>query len=276
MVLLACAGPARQVRPTSALPYPRGRPGADLPATLFPLPDGTRRRLVERAASLVGHRRAFEVRGVRFRGDCSGFVEAVYQAEGIPFREALSLAPEDGDSSVAAIYRSVSAHGILFSSEIPPLPGDLVFFNDTYDRNGNGELDDPLTHMGIVEEILEGGTVTFLHRGSRGVARGRMTLDTPDVARDASGEVLNTRLRLVRRSDPDGTRYLAGQLFAAFGRFDPPLLAAALDGSDRLSLDALGLGEGGPEELPLPGVGAQRHDAPVEDEGDEEPRSPLR
>ncbi len=235
----------------------------------LPLPILTRRRLVERAARLVGHPRGFDVQGVPFHADCSGFVEAVYQAEGIPFREAVSLSDEDGGSSVAAIYRAVATHGMVFATEILPLPGDLVFWNDTYDRNGDGEVNDPLTHIGIVEEVTRSGTVAFLHRGTRCVKRGRMSLAAPDVARDAAGEVLNTRLRVARRGDPAGTRYLAGQLFVAFGRFDPPLLAAALDGSDRLSLDALGLGEGSPEELTVPVAAAQRPDAPVEDEGDD-------
>ncbi len=242
----------------------------------LPLPGSTRRHLVARAAGLVGHSRAFDVRGVRFKGDCSGFVEAVYQAEGIPFREAVSLAEEDGGSSVAAIYRAVETYGMLFATETPPLPGDLVFWNDTYDRNRNGAIDDPLTHVGIVEGVSAKGTVTFLHRGARGVKRGRMSLDARGVARSGSGEVLNTRLRVVRRGDPTGTRYLAGELFAAFGRFDPPLIAAALDGSARLSLDALGLGEGGPEELALPAVAPQPPDAPVEDESEDEPSDSSR
>jgi probable lipoprotein NlpC len=215
---------------------------------------------------MIGLSQPLEVQGVRFHGDCSGFVEAVYQAEGIPFHEAVTLAPEDAGSTVAAIYRTVAAHGALFTTELPPLPGDLAFWNDTYDRNGNGEADDPLTHVGIVEEVSPEGTVTFLHRGARGVTRGRMNLRMPDVPRDSAGKVLNTRLRVTRRDDPAGTRYLAGQLFAAFGRFDPPLLAAALDGSDRLSLDALGLGEGEPEGLPIPAGTPMSSTGPVEDE----------
>jgi hypothetical protein len=237
----------------------------------LPLPGGTRQRLANRAASLVGHSHPFDVEGVRFHADCAGFVEAVYQAEGIPFREVVSLSDMDGGSSVSAIYQAVATNGMVFTTEIPPLPGDLVFWNDTYDRNGDGEVDDPLTHIGIVEEVAQTGTVTFLHRGTRAVKRGRMSLAAPDVARNSAGEVLNTRLRVARRGDPAGTRYLAGQLFAAFGRFDPPLLAAALDGNDRLSLDALGLGEGSPEELTLPLTEARRPKVPVEDEGDSEP-----
>ncbi len=28
--------------------------------------------------------------------------------------------------------------------------GDLVFFDNTYDRNGDGKFDDRITHVGIV------------------------------------------------------------------------------------------------------------------------------
>ena len=216
------------------------------------MPEETRSRIVTIAARFIGvDAPAFDVGGVRFNGDCSGYVAAVYQAEGIPLRDGLRLEPGDAGSSAVALYRMVAAHGLIFGAEQRPLPGDLVFFNDTYDRNGNGAVDDPLTHVGIVEEVSARGPVRFLHRGSRGVARGVMDLGRRDRDRDASGATLNTPLRLVRRGDPPGTRYLSAQLFAGFGRFDPARIAAALEGSPRLSLRALGLDEE-PAPWPLP------------------------
>jgi probable lipoprotein NlpC len=232
----------------------------------LPLPDTTRQRLVERAERLYGRTGSFYVEGARFLGDCSGFVEAVYDAVGIPIREALTITEADQGSSVVAIRRISDSLGMLFGAETTPLPGDLVFWNDTYDRNDNGEIDDPLTHVGIVEGISRTGTVTFLHRGGHGVARGRMNLRSPSLARDGNGEVLNSRLRVARARDPAGMRYLSGELFAAFGRFDPPLLAAALEGSDRLDLNALGLGEGAPVEMAFPLTQEQLARAPVQDE----------
>jgi hypothetical protein len=241
-----CAGSRQAARPDPILPEPTA------PPFLLSMPEETRSRIVAAAARLVGvDARAFDVDGLRFNGDCSGYVAAVYQAEGIPLRDGLQLEAGDAGSSAVALYRMVAAHGLIFGAGRRPLPGDLVFFNDTYDRNGNGAVDDPLTHVGIVEEV-SGGTVRFLHRGSRGVARGVMDLGHRDRDRDASGAVVNTPLRLARRGDPPGTRYLSAQLFAGFGRFDPARIAAALEGSPRLSLRALGLDEEPPPPWPLP------------------------
>ncbi len=246
LLIAGCAGSREAVRPDPVLPR------AAAPPFLLAMPAETRSHIVATAARLVGvSSPAFEVDGVRFNGDCSGYVAAVYQAEGIPLRDALHLQPGDAGSSAVALYRMVATHGVVFGAERRPLPGDLVFFNDTSDRNGNGLVDDPLTHVGIVEEVLPGGAVRFLHRGSHGVARGIMDLAHRDRDRDAAGATLNTPLRLARRGDPPGTRYLSAQLFAGYGRFDPARIAAAREGSPRLSRRALGLDEE-PVAWPLP------------------------
>lgn len=265
--LLGCSSPtylssSRRTRP----PMPLVKQPPAGPTMWLPLPHITRQRLVDRSERLYGRTSAFYVEGEKFQGDCSGFVQAVYDAAGIPIREAITLADADRGSSVAAIYRTMTSVGMLYGADTPPLPGDLVFWNDTFDRNGNRALDDPLTHVGIVEGVSGNGTVTYLHRGSRGVARGRMNLRSPTLARNGSGEVLNSRLRVTRARDPAGVRYLSGELFSAFGRFDPPLIAAALDGSERLDLDALGLGEGKSVEKVFPLTEEQLARAPIQDE----------
>jgi hypothetical protein len=60
-------------------------------------------------------------------------------------------------------------------------------------------------------ERVEGTTVFFLHRSRKGVERARMDLSRPD------DPAANDLLRARRRGDPRGTRYLTGELFAAFG-----------------------------------------------------------
>ncbi len=248
-LLASCAAQRDLARPDTATALPAALPTDEVSVTppetrasLVPWPEEARERIAARAASYLrrGHR-PFLVGGTRFNPDCSGFVEAVYHAEGIPLREAMALAPEDRGSAVAALFRIVAAAGVLFRTEMAPLPGDLVFWNDTYDRNGNGALDDPLTHVGIVERVDADGTIRFLHRGLRGVARGVMNLARPDVERDGA-KVVNSPLRLPRAGEP-ASRGLAARLLAAFGRFDPARLAAALEGSPGLSLRALGLAD---------------------------------
>ncbi|MFH1532827.1 MAG: CHAP domain-containing protein [Pseudomonadota bacterium] len=102
-----------------------------------------------------------------------------------------------------------------------PAPGDLVFFDDTWDRDGDGRPGDPLTHVGVVVETEPDGRVRFIHVGSRKIKDGVLHLGRPDVLRDAGGDLLNSPLRVRRKRDPRGTRYLAGQLLCGFCRPQP-------------------------------------------------------
>ena len=86
-----------------------------------------------------------ELDGRRIPTDCSGYVRGLYTRAGVDlFSESLP-----GDNGVRAILRWVERHG-LFHRHRVPVPGDLVFFNNSYDRNGDGRLNDPLTHVGLV------------------------------------------------------------------------------------------------------------------------------
>ncbi|ACG75319.1 conserved hypothetical protein [Anaeromyxobacter sp. K] len=134
--------------------------------------------------------------GARTRLDCSGYVLAALRAAGLTPR----LGPARSRSE--ALYRA--------SRPVErPRPGDLVFFHDTYDRDRNGHGGDRFTHVGLVEAV-DGDAVTILHRGGR-VVRIRMDLARP------SDPTANDPVRIARRRDARGTRYLAGELFAAYG-----------------------------------------------------------
>ena len=113
--------------------------------------------------------------GERFNGDCSGFVAAVYAAEGIDLRGAMQRAAPHERRGARAAWLAARADGRVFGADASPGPGDLVFWHDTYDQNRNGKADDRFTHVGIVERVA-GQTVHFVHRGAKGVARGVMTL----------------------------------------------------------------------------------------------------
>jgi hypothetical protein len=198
-LLAGCAGPGAS------------RPGAD------PSFYGLQARLAARAASLVGHAGEFRVGAERFNADCTGFVEAVYEAEGIPLRALLQRAAPGERSGVLAAYRAAEAYGIVFGGGGRwPEPGDLVFWHDTYDRNRNGRADDGFTHVGIVESVA-GGTVVFVHRGAKAVARGTMNPERPG-ERSADGVLVNSQIRVNPRKRP--IPVLAGSLFAGYGRLD--------------------------------------------------------
>jgi cell wall-associated NlpC family hydrolase len=173
-----------------------------------------RSRIVTFARESLGRKR-IENGGQKFQDDCTGLVMAAYSEVGI----RLFSHAKDGDNGVSAIYRYVKSKGRVFRSEAPS-PGDLVFFRETYDVNRDGRANDGLTHVGIVEAVDNGSTVTIIHRVNRGVVRYRMNLDRPGMHRDTStGDVLNDYLR------PPGQNQqltLTGQLFAGYGSLLAP------------------------------------------------------
>ncbi len=166
-------------------------------------------KVAQRVWSFVGARRVI-VDGRRFRKDCSGLVQASLHAAG-----ALDLAEEL--QATSHIDRYCRENGSYHTDT--PVPGDLVLFEETYDRNRNRRLDDGITHVGVVVEVKADATVVFVHVGSGTIKTGRMNLLHPDVHRLRSpGRVVNSFLRVKRRWDVKGTRYLAGQLFRGFCR----------------------------------------------------------
>jgi probable lipoprotein NlpC len=178
-------------------------------------------RLAARGHQWLGQGKVpFLVGGEKFNPDCTGFVEAAYAAEGIPLRRLAQRAAPAETSGVAALWEAAGRYGTRWRRGEWPAPGDLVFFDDTWDRNGNGAFDDPFTHLGLVEWVDQAGTVTFLHRAGAGVVRGHLALDRPALMRASDGAELNAPLR-VRVSKDDRAPALAGQLFVGFGRIDP-------------------------------------------------------
>lgn len=170
--------------------------------------------LADRAERFVDHDRGL------LRRDCSGLVETIFSDVGLTLPTDEQLAA----NAVAREYMGFERDGALVLDH--PLPGDLAFFHDTYDRNHNGRLDDPLTHVAMVTEVDEDGTVTLVHFGSHGVATFKMNLGRPLTAHDGQGRRINDHLRVHKRRDPPHTPYLASELFIAFGR--APAQPAAL------------------------------------------------
>lgn len=213
LVLAGCAGQAASRAPVDLSRF-------DLQA-----------RLAARASSLVGETGEFRVGRERFPADCTGFVEAVYQAEGVPLRALMRRAAPDERAGVRAAWEAARTYGAVVREGTWPAPGDLVFWHDTYDRDGNGRADDGLTHVGVVLYVVD-RTVVFVHRGGKAVARGAMDTRRPEEARGANGEVVNSHLR---RRDPrlEGVPLLAGALFAGYGRIEPQRVPRELDVASR-------------------------------------------
>lgn len=208
LVLALAAGCSRAPREE---PAPIHEPGisAPTPAPRSPLRDA----LVASATGLLGAR-AIVTGDRRIGYDCAGVVRAVYLEHGIDLYDDSVDGP--AVNGVRRIHAHLRRNGRLHDGP-RPLPGDLVFFDDTWDFNGDGRANDHLTHIGLVEKIEADGTVVFISRVARAVERYRMNLAQPDVHRAPGGRVLNDYLRRRRPGDRTDIAYLSGQLFAGFG-----------------------------------------------------------
>jgi hypothetical protein len=173
----------------------------------------SRTAIVRTAARLVGAR-TIDVKGQRIAYDCAGVTRAVFLQHGIDLYESRMTGQQA--NGVRLIYHHIREHGKLHQGPAAR-PGDLVFFDNTWDANRDRRINDRLTHVGIVERQDADGTITFISRVAGAVERYRMNLGLPHVYRTAEGKVLNDHIRRKDSDDGPTTRYLTGELFAAFG-----------------------------------------------------------
>jgi cell wall-associated NlpC family hydrolase len=179
-------------------------------------------RVAKAAAHYIG-KTSLTCNGKNYRYDCSGFVNVSYARAGYDL----------GLLNTAALY-DLAKEEDLYHRRRRPLVGDVVFFDNTYDRNGNGKLDDPLSHVAIVESIDEDGTITLIHKGSsKGVVRIVMNLEHPEEARSPEGKVWNSHLRGKSSKDPRGTEYLTGQLWVGNASFWSSSALVATDDDEK-------------------------------------------
>lgn len=175
--------------------------------------------VLETARALVGER-AVRVGGRTFRYDCSGFATGVYSVADV---NLMSLGAEHPGANGVTLIRHYSDRFGELHERFVPSPGDLAYFDDTWDRNGNGRLDDPLTHVGVVESVDPDGTIHIIHLVGRGIVRDPMNLMRPHDRYDERGKPLNAWLRAKGRRDTSDTPRLMGELFAGFGTvLEPP------------------------------------------------------
>jgi hypothetical protein len=196
-------------RPAATREIPDGEVG---PPALLAVAPGARDSAVGTARALLGKSRVV-VRGKRYGDDCTSFVKALFEPLGVDLLG--EAAP--GDNGVTAMWRFASRHGRIFGGG-RPLPGDLVFFKETYALNRDGHANDGLTHIGLVEDVEADGTVLVIHRVARGVVRYRMNLSTPGQLRTAAGKRLNDWLRT---EAPGSKPRLTSELFAGFATLLP-------------------------------------------------------
>lgn len=152
----------------------------------------------------------------KFAKDCSGVVSAIYYYAGIDLQKYYS---SYSGSGTERIYKTLKARNLLKKTWLPAI-GDIVFWDNTYDRNKNGKADDNLTHLGIVVSIDKKGNIVYAHDHYReGVIFENMNLRLKDTYTTDSGSnsvVINSPMRM-RNSSTGDHNWLASQLFHIFG-----------------------------------------------------------
>lgn len=156
------------------------------------------------------------------------FRSARHVGHSIPYR-----APS-GDETSALIVERIRAAGFRFGTDGTPgalwgymrtshqvvdptaaRAGDVVFF-DTRSRD-----EDELScsdRVGLIESVDAGGRITFLESRGGQLYRGYVDPRQPLARREEGGEIANSFLRPKRLSDPDGTRYFAGEMLCGIAR----------------------------------------------------------
>ncbi len=165
-------------------------------------------KLVEAAYWAQG-RNNLSNNGKKFLLDCSGVVSAIYWYAGIDLQ---SCYPAFTGNGVTRIYRWLEEDKLLYRPD-EPAPGDVIFWDNSYDKNGNGVADDDLTHIGMVVSVDESGLVTYVHHDYiSGVIFARMYPPDP------SNRDLNSGMRIQSLGPtPDGGM-TAGDLYRDAGR----------------------------------------------------------
>ncbi|MCP4198759.1 MAG: hypothetical protein GY762_16565 [Proteobacteria bacterium] len=101
-----------------------------------------------------------------------------------------------------------------YHSRGAPEVGDVVLFDNQWDANVNGKLDDRFTGCGVVT-WTDGSKFQAIVRTGNAPRRIAAWPDGP-ARRMVDGEKINDFLRVPSRSDPVDTPYLAGQLYVGY------------------------------------------------------------
>jgi len=171
-----------------------------------------RQQIVDGGLSLVGKDKLV-VKGKTFSFDCTGVVLASYAFADIDLAFRFSRYSGNG---VRRIFFTLHDENLLYRVEYP-VPGDIIFWDNTYDANNNGKVDDEFTHVGLVIAVDEDGLITYLHHHYRlGAVVEYMNLLQPDKDFDERGRRINSALRMRGLGGDIGTN--AAQLFRIFGQ----------------------------------------------------------
>ncbi|HPC38456.1 MAG TPA: NlpC/P60 family protein [Exilispira sp.] len=164
-------------------------------------------KIVELANKSIGLT-SFIAKSRSFLYDCSGFIFYLYYKAGIDLTSYIvDQTPYGG---VHQLY--LIAKNYFSVSEISFNIADIIIFDNTYDRNKNGKDDDFFTHVAIITEIKDDGTIVFIHKSNSGVQKGYMNLLKNDLHK-VGDEIINSYMK---ESDD---KAIASYLFNTFATF---------------------------------------------------------
>ena len=167
------------------------------------------KQLVE-AANWAKGKKYLTINGHRFRMDCSGVISAIYYKAGIDLAKDFNKYKGGG---VQRIHATMQAKGIIYRPTVP-VPGDILFWDNTYDANHNGRSDDVLSHIGMVvsSDKKTGNVVYVHHHEKKGIVFETMNLLHPNDPK------YNAIMRSQRAKKLPGNKYLASQLYKDAGK----------------------------------------------------------
>jgi hypothetical protein len=169
---------------------------------------GVQNRLVE-AANWAKGRNDLSNNGRKFSMDCSGVVSAIYWQAGIDLQAAY---PRYTGNGVTRIYRYLEEKKLLYRPD-EPVPGDIIFWDNSYDKNSNGMADDELTHVGMVVSVGPQGDVVYVHHDYlSGVIFAGMYPPDP------SNRIRNSMIRMKSLGPTSDGKSTSGDLYRKAGR----------------------------------------------------------
>ncbi len=225
------AGPDEDTATVDTI-IPEDDPDTDPATPVAPEVEGLSERqiLLVRAAREIVETQSTVVGETTYSYDCSGTILTVYAHAGIYL---VDLFGKYSGNGVARLYGIATDYKVLHTRNLPE-PGDVIFWDNTYDRNQDGDWNDPLTHAGLVISVSDDGTVEFLHHNyRRGIVTASMNLLKPEIDRNDEGSELNSPMRMAsqRASNPD--LWLSSHLFREFACMHLiHIEAAGIDGKE--------------------------------------------
>jgi hypothetical protein len=141
--------------------------------------------------------------------DCTGALMAIYYRAGIDLEKCYTGYEGNG---VKRLYSSLRDNNLILSTGAAQ-PGDLLFWDNTYDRNEDGKFNDYFTHAGMVVSVDKKGTITYVHHNYRkGLIYEKMNLKYPDNTK------LNSAMRMRGSPPAPNGQYLSSHIIRVIGR----------------------------------------------------------